>query len=582
MNAVAELQYYVGNNKVLEQFSQRLYEPKAWFDLRLQAEQLTLTKGFDRLLSLEELPLHLYDHQRHAVLRVLRHMRGRALLADEVGLGKTIEAGVILREYLVRGLVHRVLILVPSTLVGQWREELAQKLGIRVHRVAGIGQWSRHEQVIASLDLAKRPEHAQQITAIPWDMVIVDEAHRLKSQTSVNWQFVNALHKKFILLLTATPVQNDLRELYNLITLLKPGQLHTYSRFKRDFTLDRHSPRNVHLLRELLDDVMVRTSRRETLMRFPRREVRSVSVPMSDEEHTFYSELVRRLRDSYLATPKSERNLLPYILLLRQATSHPIGSARTLRAMHRRGTLRNLDTQVVSGLAQLASDVVPGKFSVIQWALYETDLHAILFTAFKESMHQLVKRLRSTIDRPVLPFHAGMDPDARRDAIERFRLGKGVLVSTEAGSEGMNLQFCNTVINYDLPWNPLRLEQRIGRVHRIGQSECVRVYNLATEGTVESYILYLLDKKINMFSKVVGELEGILSNMSSSFDQRVAQTLFESSPDELSEQFERFGQELEQAAQLYEKQRGVMSTLFDLGQRAQAPGLVGGDGHDGA
>src|SRR5690606_34718726 len=131
---------------------------------------------------------------------------------------------------------------------------------------------------------------------------------------------------------------------------------------------------------------------------------------------------------------------------------------------------------------------------------------------FKESMRQLVRYLGRSIDRPVIPFHAGLDNASRQEALERFRTERGVLVSTETGSEGMNLQFCHTVINYDLPWNPLRLEQRIGRVHRIGQTEAVRVYNLATEGSSESYILYLLEKKINMFSKVIGELEGVLSN----------------------------------------------------------------------
>lgn len=532
-----------------------------------------LTRGFDRLLSLEDLPLTLFEHQRRAVLRVLKELRGRALLADEVGLGKTIEAGVILREYLLRGLVRRTLILVPATLVDQWAEELEHKLKLGFHRARGVGDWARHERLLASIDLAKRPEHAAEITRIPWDMVIVDEAHRLKSRHSANWQFVNSIQKKYILLLSATPVQNDLRELHNLITLLKPGQLHTFNTFRREFMLDRHSPKNLDQLRALLDDVMVRSSRRDSLVRFPRREVRSISVPMAPDEARFYETLVADLRVSYTQTPKGDRNLLPYILLLRMATSHPKAALRTLRAMSRRGSLPHITSKGVEKLDALARTIVPAKFRVIEHALRESHMHAVLFTSFKESMKQLVARLRQGTARAVIPYHAGLDAKARQHALQRFKSERGILVSTEAGSEGINLQFCHTVINYDLPWNPLRIEQRIGRVHRIGQSEVVRIYNLATEGTVEAYILYLLEKKINMFTKVVGELEAILANVEEAFEIRLAEAVLEAeSSDTMRQRIEAFGTDLEEAVRVYERQRRLANTLFDFDRR--------GEGHE--
>lgn len=573
-----QLLYHVGNDAVLNDFAQGRYDNRSWFSLRTRAERLALSKGFDRLLALDELPIELYEHQRRAVLRVLRHMRGRAVLADEVGLGKTIEAGLILKEYLLRGLVRRVLILVPANLVAQWRHELEAKLGIVVHQATTRSHWTRFERIVASLDRAKRPEHAACIAEVPWDLVIVDEAHRLKDHTSLGWQLVNRLQKKYILLLTATPVQNDMRELYNLITLLKPGQLHTYNTFKREFTEDRYSPRNLEVLRELLNDVMIRTARRDTLLRFPRREVRSFPVHMSGEEQTFYTQLLTILRNSYMATDKGERNLLPYILLLRQATSHPVGSARTLAAMHRRGTIQHIDSQELRVLCNLAHQVVPGKFVMTERALEECGHHAVLFTSFKESMRQLVAYLERKGVRGVIPFHAGLDPVARRAAIERFRDERAVLVSTEAGSEGLNLQFCRTVINYDLPWNPLRLEQRIGRVHRIGQTEPVQIYNLVCAGSAESYILYLLGKKIDMFSKVIGELEGILHNLSAPFDTRVAETLLEWSGEELERRMEQFGSELEEAARRYAQQRRVVDSLFDLGAGSGHGDTGGGEG----
>lgn len=586
VNGLPQFLYHANNAAILDRLTERSFDSKQWFDLKVAAERLSLTAGFDRLLSLEGLPLRLYEHQRQAILRVLRHMRGRAVLADEVGLGKTIEAGIILREYLVRGLVRRVLILVPSTLVGQWREELAHKLGLTFHDAIGISHWEQHERIVAALDRAKRGEHAAKITQIAWDMVIVDEAHRLKNRDSVNWQFVNAIQKKYVLLLTATPVQNDLSELYNLITLLKPGQLHTYAKFRREFTYDRHSPRNLVNLRSLLDDVMVRTSRRETLLRFPRREVYSLSVPMSSDESAFYKGLLDCLRQSYKRTPKGERNLLPYILLLRQATSHPLAAARTLKAIHARGTLSHISRKHVTQLTELAKRIVPSKFAVLQPTLEDCGMHAILFTGFKETVRQLVTHFEASSTESVIAFHGGLDAEAKDAAIRAFREQRGILVSTETGSEGMNLQFCSTVVNYDLPWNPLRLEQRIGRVHRLGQESTVRIYNLATEGTVESYILYLLGKKIDMFNKVVGELEGILSNVTGQFEWRLAETLLTAADDASAPHgIEQLGSELEEAVRMYDDQRRLVDTLFSA-QKAprgnvatEVPDLRGDDGN---
>ena len=189
-------------------------------------------------------------------------MRGRAILADEVGLGKTIEALVILMEYFLRGLVRRALILTPASLVSQWRGEITSKFKLPVVEARSTQHWHQGPVVLASLDTAKRPQHAEIIGQVLWDLVIVDEAHHLKNKATINYRFVDGLNKKYLLLLTATPLQNDLGELYNLVTLLRPGQLATYSEFRRTFTFDRRSPRNLPELRRLLREVMVRTSRK--------------------------------------------------------------------------------------------------------------------------------------------------------------------------------------------------------------------------------------------------------------------------------------------------------------------------------
>ena len=201
-----------------------------WYGLRQRFAHLGLAQGFDELLCLAHLRgIETFWYQVETVRKVLKQFRGRVLLADEVGLGKTIEAGMVLKEYLLRGIVDSVLVLTPASLVGQWREELETKFDIAcatthdaLLRSDPERFWSQ-KRLIASLALARRSEHAAHILGRSFDLVIVDEAHHLRDRTSQSYKLVDALNKRFLLLLSATPVQNDLTELYNVLTLLKPG-----------------------------------------------------------------------------------------------------------------------------------------------------------------------------------------------------------------------------------------------------------------------------------------------------------------------------------------------------------------------
>src|SRR2546425_11563361 len=211
--------------------------PRAW-RLNGEAHRISLVDGFDRLLAWPVLQgVTRYDHQERTALRVLREMRGRGILADEVGLGKTIEAGLVLKEYAVRGLVQRALVLTPAALTDQWRGEMETKFSLPFAVLRSVRDWDRKPFLIASMDTAKREPHRGAAQARPWDLIIVDQAHRLKNRFSLNWRFVSGLSKKYMLLLTATPGQNDMDELFNLVTLLKPGQLHTHHRL-----LERYVP----------------------------------------------------------------------------------------------------------------------------------------------------------------------------------------------------------------------------------------------------------------------------------------------------------------------------------------------------
>lgn len=532
-----------------------------WFRLRLQAEEVALSPGFDQLLSLDLNNIDEYPHQLSAVLTALRRMRGRALLADEVGLGKTIEAGIILKELLMRGLARKVLILVPASLTLQWQQEMETKFN-EEFTVAGNGDDWEGDRIIASIDLAKRPDHAAEIAAQAWDLLIVDEAHRLRNRASQAWKFVNAIKRKYILLLTATPVHNELSELYSLVTLLKPGLLKTYRAFRERYidSGDPLKPRNWAELKGLLSEVMIRNRRASVSVKFPPRTAYTYEVKLSDEE--------RRLYDAVSALGWSQRNsatdLLALGLLQREVCSSAAAVSATLRRLSEQPEQR----WPVSELASLAASAkTASKVDAVCRIVEKAQDKVIVFTEFIESQRLITEGLRAR-GVQVVEFKGSMTAAEKNRAVQEFQADAQVLVSTESGGEGRNLQFCNVMINYDLPWNPMLIEQRIGRIHRLGQTREVFVFNLAAKGTIESYILDLLTNKIRMFELVVGELDLILGNMETeeTFEGRLRRIWFESADEaEARRKLSEFGRTIDDARKRFaeiKEAEVVVSRLF--------------------
>ncbi|MGH3305465.1 MAG: DEAD/DEAH box helicase, partial [Streptosporangiaceae bacterium] len=230
--------------------------------------------GFDTFLSQSRLAFEPFDYQWQTAQTVLRRMRGRAVLADEVGLGKTIEAGLVLSELRMRGLADRVLVVVPPGLAQQWREELERKFALPTTMAASAG-WDTgidHPVVIASLAVARRDPLKSALTAKPWDAIIVDEAHRLRNPRSASGRLARALSARYLLLLTATPVENRLQDLYELVSLVAPGLLGTPAQFRgKHGAGDTAAPRNVAELRATTREVMVRHRRSEVSVMLPQR-----------------------------------------------------------------------------------------------------------------------------------------------------------------------------------------------------------------------------------------------------------------------------------------------------------------------
>ncbi|MBT9142765.1 MAG: RNA polymerase-associated protein RapA [Dehalococcoidia bacterium] len=498
-----------------------------WFELYHQAREFVVDSQENRLLCLPYLrDLEPYEYQLRAVKSAIDRFKGRVMFSDEVGLGKTIEAGIGMLEYIMRGLVKKVLVLVPPSLVNQWYYEIKRKLNqdfIRADepefKKLGDQAWVQNNKVIASLALAKRKSNSDIISQINYDLVIVDEAHHLKSRNSVAWKFVNNIKKKYIFLLTATPVQNNLEELYNLITLLKPGQLKTYSNFKKNFMEGREGieAKNVPRLRELLADVMIRNKRSDVGIKFTGRQAVTTAVHLLPREQEVYDNISDFIREKY---QQQHPVLTRFVLknLQEQMGSTFSAMVNSLATKADNDQLAAADRQVFRDFHRQTLQIVESEAETSPKMVKLVEIvkdfqdKMLIFTKYKSTQKFIVKTLKQN-GFAVAEFHGGLRRKDKEEQIAYFEKKAIVLVSTEVGGEGRNLQFCNGMINYDLPWNPMAIEQRIGRLHRIGQARDVFVFNLVAKNTLEYHILNLLDRKINMFELVVGEVDLILGDI---------------------------------------------------------------------
>ncbi|RRR66079.1 MAG: DEAD/DEAH box helicase [Candidatus Viridilinea halotolerans] len=560
----------------LAQFTPRARWPD--FRLSLQAAQLAIVAGFDELLSTPLLrEVELFEHQLRTARTVLRRMRGRALLCDEVGLGKTVEAGMITLELVARGLARRTLILTPPSLVEQWQGELRRKFGLAsiayddpTFREQGAAAWGQHERIVASYHTAKREPHRSAILAHEWDLVIIDEAHHLRNRATLLWQFAAELRKKYMLLLTATPVQNNLEELFNLVTLLQPGLLRTARVFQKQFVdrRDKLAPRNVAQLHDLLAEVMVRNRRSTVGMKLTRRIARTESVPLSAEEQRLYlgvSSFVRHHLRSGSSRGRGPLNRMTLLTLQRALGSAGPAAAPMLERLALDTRLAADERATLGELAATARNLTSQAKVERLFALLRTfPDKLVIFTQFRETQALLERHLRAANEEVVL-FHGGLTRVQKEESISAFRGPARLLLTTDAGSEGRNLQFCHGIVNFDLPWNPMRIEQRIGRLSRIGQTRDVHVFNLVAADTLEAAILHLLDAKIAMFELVVGEVDMILGNLDDEqeFEDLVADTWAQASDEQAFQAaLDHLGERLIAARGAYLRQRAHDDALF--------------------
>jgi len=477
--------------------------------------------GFDTFLSLASLRFTPFDYQLQAARSALRRMRGRAILADEVGLGKTIEAGLILAELRLRGLADRALVITPAGLVTQWQEELERKFGVPT-ALAGRdtpGQTSAaggdRPVAVASLAAARRDPLKSALTGDPWDLIVVDEAHRVRAPRSASGKLIRELRSRHLLLLTATPVENRLQDLYEMVSLVAPGLLGTAAQFRAAHGAGSAAPgtepRNVAALRKRTAEVMIRHRRSEVSVLLPPRLAQTLRVEPSGAEHEWYCDLTTRVRAEGRTAAPARRLTLRSIAKL--AGSSPAAAAPTLAKI-------GWDDLA----ARAGSLAAPAKTAVLldQLARHAASREKVLvFTAFRQTLDQMAGHVAAA-GISAVTYHGSLPRLDKERAVAAFRDEAQVLLSTESAGEGRNLQFCHVMVNMDLPWNPMQIEQRLGRLHRVGQDRDVLLTNLVASGTIEEQVLRVLEAKINLFELVVGELDMILGRVDDDFDFEAA------------------------------------------------------------
>jgi Superfamily II DNA/RNA helicases, SNF2 family len=533
-------------------------------------------------------------HQLQALSRAVSNDKVRYLLADEVGLGKTIEAGLIFRELKLRGLVRRVLIVAPMGLVTQWQMEMKTHFGETFfplypgafapyhHCYPENNVWSLHSQMICPMDSVKpmdsrrgwsreqvddynRWRYFDLITA-NWDMVIIDEAHRLAGSTDLiaRYKLGQGLAEAapYVLLLSATPHQGKSDGFQRLMNILDPATF----------------PDAESITREKVAPFVIRTEKRKAINDkgeplFKPRHTRLQGIAWEERhrpQQKLYEAVTEYARDGYNQALLENKRHLGFLMLLFQRLV--VSSTRAIRAtLERRlevvraniavdllpkseenvaqvnefgfeflqslskdnlDTLYDMDGQAmldglmslrreslrdeeekVSALLEQArqceqsgQDVKVETFFSMLYQLQaeegEADLKCLIFTEFTATQDMLREFLEAR-GISVVTLNGSMSQEERLKAQEAFRTSVRVLVSTDAGGEGLNLQFCHVVINYDLPWNPMRIEQRIGRVDRIGQTKPVRAINLTLEESVDFHVREVLERKLAV---IFGEL----------------------------------------------------------------------------
>jgi superfamily II DNA or RNA helicase len=586
-------------------------QPAGAFHRRIAAEALLLGGGggVGRLApALAQAAVDLNPHQVEAAAFALDALpTGGAILADEVGLGKTIEAGLVMAQLACQGR-GRILVLVPATLRAQWQEELAEKLGLASTIVDRPGRSGTNPFDTGGIAIASQPfaaNHAGDVARVPWDLAVIDEAHRLRNAYRSGHKTGRALRKALSrcpkLLLTATPLQNEAAELLGLASFIDGSLLGEEDAFRLQYGGELTGEKLADL-KARLAPVVVRTLRRQVkeYLKFTSRRSMVEDFAPTPQEQELYDRVSDYLRrEDAAAIPHSRRALL--VLVYRKilasssfalaATLERLANGLAAEGSELEAFAEEVEELDVSGedrgqplldevaelraCASLARSIkVNAKGEALCRALDRAftvarscgwPQKAVVFTEFRRTQDYLRDLLGERGHRVVCLSGDSGGAAARQALVESFRREDGILLMTEAGAEGLNLQFCNLLVNYDLPWNPQRIEQRIGRCHRYGQTRDVLVVNFLNRKNAADARLYeLLAGKLALFDGVFGASDEVLGALGTGLDfERRVLDVYQScrGPEEIDRAFEVLRADLD--ARIGARLAAARSLLFE-------------------
>ena len=541
--------------------------------LAIEATRFKFASLFDPLLAMNTSKIDPLPFQIEAVYGyILKLPHIRFLLADDPGAGKTIMAGLIIKELKLRGIVKRILIIVPGHLKDQWRRELKEKFQesfIIIDRGIfdanyGENPWLKENQVITSIDFAKREDILPSISTVNWDLVIVDEAHKMaaykygdKLAKTGRYKLGEVLSKntEHLLFLTATPHKGDPENFRLFFDLLSPGFFATKELV--DESLDnRDNPLFIRRMKEDLKDFEGRPI-------FTRRFANTIKFRLIEEEKKLYNALSKYVISQYnqaLQRDKKKNIAFALLILQRRMASSTYALLRSLERRKKRleellekkheislpdidieevddydekerwekeniwetltvaknkqeleDEIKTID-QLITNAKKIVEEEQEIKLKELKKAIEEGfkkieeiqgNKKILIFTESKDTMEYLKEKIKSW-GYSVNYIHGGMKLEERIMAEKEFKENSEIMVATEAAGEGINLQFCHLMINYDIPWNPNRIEQRVGRIHRYGQQKDVYVFNLVAEDTREGQVLAKIFDKLEEIRNAMG------------------------------------------------------------------------------
>jgi len=608
-----------------------------WFDLRTEALQLKMAHEQGQLLSISNSLVRLEPYQLACVNQVMQKLRQRALIADDVGLGKTIEAGLILKELEARNRANSVLFLVPAHLQKKWIRDMERFFDIdltvadrqwvdaerrRLGEEANI--WDQEGQrLVTSMAFLRQGEFQSEIENAFWDVAVIDEAHKASkrgespSKTSLMAERV-ANHCESLLLLSATPHDGKGEAFRSLISYIDPFLV----------------AEDQDLTRETVNRVMIRRGK-ETIYDdngeriFPERDVQTATVSMSPAEEQLYERVTEYVREVYNRSDQLNEPAVGFAMaLMQKRLVSSVGAIRETLRRRLHGLLepderslstdataylegedledsdreqaeqelerltvaqgdealqKEIDTlqELVAMAEDLPVDTKARKVKRYIEQLFEEhpDEKLILFTEYRDTLDYLLDLFA---DEPwadeILTIHGDVSKDERTRIEDEFNYGKSrLLMATDAASEGIDLQHsCHIMVNYELPWNPNRLEQRIGRIHRYGQDKEVKVWNFQFDGTRESEIFELLQDKVEEIRSKVGATADVLGMLDDvNIDSLLMKSVQNQEPASATkEELEELMEEREQTLLEWYERSLIDCSTFDAESRQEIQSIV--------